>query len=400
MAGKLTRLAEGTVRRKLLENPVVAILGPRQCGKTTLARMTMESLPRPSRLDLERPSDLVKLGDPEAYFALHQDELVCLDEIQRRPELFPVLRSVVDERGRNGQFLVLGSASPELLRQSSESLAGRIALVELRPFLLPEVEGTGAGALQRLLLRGGFPRSFLSRSEAGSFDWRMDFITTFVERDLALYAPRMAPERLATFWTMCAHEHGQILNASRLGDALGVSGHTIRAYLELLERTFMLRLLRPLRANLGKRLIRSPRLYLRDSGILHALLRIASHDDLLGHPCRGVSWEGLVLEHAIFAFDGWQPSFYRTRAGAELDLVLERGRRRIAIEAKVSTAPRPTRGFWTALEDLGITEAYVIAPAVEPYPLAPGVAAVPLGELMAWAPRIAAGKPHPAAAVK
>ncbi len=398
MAGKLKRLAKGVVRRKLGESPVVAILGPRQCGKTTLARMTMDALPRSTRLDLERPSELARLGDPEAYFALHRDELVCLDEIQRRPDLFPVLRSVVDERGRNGQFLVLGSASPELLRQSSESLAGRIAFVELRPFLLPEVERTGEGALQRLWLRGGFPRSFLAANETASFNWRMDFITTFVERDLSLYAPRLAPERLATFWTMCAHEHGQLLNASRLGDALGVSGHTVRAYLELLERTFMVRLLRPLRANLGKRLIRSPRLYLRDPGILHALLGIASHDDLLGHPSRGTSWEGLVIEHAVFAFEGWEPSFYRTRAGAELDLVLERGQRRIAVEAKVSSAPRPTRGFWTALEDLGITEAYVVAPVAEPYPLAPGAAVLPLGELMAWAPRITAGTAHPAAA--
>jgi len=393
----IRRLAEARVLEKLRTNPVVAILGPRQCGKTTLARMTMQSVPRSVRLDLERPSDLAKLSDPEAYFALHRDELVCLDEIQRRPGLFPVLRSVVDQRERNGQFLVLGSASPELLRQSSESLAGRIAFVELGPFLVPEVAPTGPDAMERLWLRGGFPRSYLAADDTESFDWRLDFITTFVERDLSLYAPRLAPERLATFWTMCAHEHGQLLNASRLGDALGVSGHTVRAYLELLERTFMVRLLRPLRANLGKRLVRSPRLYLRDSGILHALLRIGAGDDLLGHPSRGVSWEGLAIEHALAAFPGWEPSFFRTRAGAELDLVLQRGQRRIAIEAKVSRAPRPTRGFWTALKDLEISEAYVIAPVSEPYPLAPGVAVLPLAELMAWGTRLAAGAPHPAA---
>ncbi|NOZ94618.1 MAG: ATP-binding protein [Acidobacteria bacterium] len=397
MAGIVPRLAEASVERKLRESPVVAILGPRQSGKTTLAKRILAHREAAVRLDLERPSDLAKLQDSEAYFRLHREKLVCLDEIQRRPDLFPVLRSVVDEREGSGQFLILGSASPELLRQSSESLAGRIAFVELRPFLLPEVEQVASGELHRLWLRGGFPRSFLAESETGSLDWREDFIRTFLERDLALYAPRLAPERLATFWTMCAHEHGQLLNASRLGDALGVSGHTIRAYLELLERTFMLRLLRPLHANLGKRLVRSPRLFVRDAGILHALLRIASHDDLIGHPSRGVSWEGLVIEHAIAAFARWQPSFFRTRSGAELDLILEKGHRRLAIEAKVSSAPRPTRGFWSALEDLGITEAYVVAPVDEPYPLAPGVAVLPLGELMAWAPRIAAGTPHPAA---
>jgi len=375
----------------------VAILGPRQCGKTTLARRLLEEIPNAIRLDLERPSDLAKLDDPEAFFSLHHDKLVCLDEIQRRPEIFPLLRSVVDDRGRNGQFLILGSASPELLRQSSESLAGRIAFVNLRPFLFPEVYDTFPGALDRLWIRGGFPRSFLAKTDQASFEWRENFIRTFVERDLRLYLPRLAPERLASFWRMCAHEHGQLLNASKLGGAIGTSGHTIRSYLELLERTFMIRLLQPLQANLSKRLVRSPRLYLRDQGNLHSLLDIASHDELLGHPSRGVSWEGLVIEHAIACFPGWRNFFYRTRAGAELDLILERGGTRIAFEAKVATVPHPTKGFWTALEDLSISQAYIVAPVPDAYPLADGVAVIPLGELVTWAPRIAAGEPHPAA---
>jgi predicted AAA+ superfamily ATPase len=396
MAGNLPRTAEADVRRKLADVPVVAILGPRQCGKTTLARRLLESFPHATRVDLERPSDLAKLRDPEAFFALHRDELVCLDEIQRRPDLFPVLRTVVDDRDRNGQFLILGSASPELLRQSSESLAGRIAFVELRPFLLPEVDAAAPDALDHLWIRGGFPRSFLAASDRASFEWREDFIGTFVERDLRLYAPRLTPERLATFWRMCAHEHGQLLNVSKLGGALGVSGHTIRSYLELLERTFMVRLLRPMQANLGKRLVRSVRLYLRDQGTLHTLLDIASHDALLGHPSRGVSWEGMVIEHSLASFPGWRASFFRTRGGAELDLVLERGQARIAVEAKVSTAPVPTKGFWTSLEDLGISQAYIVAPVKEAYPIAAGVAVLPLSDLLTWADRIAAGQPHPA----
>lgn len=399
MAGLVPRLIKDRVLEKLRENPVVALLGPRQCGKTTLAMNILEMVSPAIRLDLEKPSHRAMLTDAEAYFDLHRDSLVCLDEIQRSPELFPVLRSLVDDRGGNGQFLILGSASPELLRQSSESLAGRIAFVELRPFLLPEVEGRTHRVLERLWLRGGFPRSFLARSDGLSLEWRQDFITTFVERDLRLYVPRLAPDRLATFWTMCAHEHGQILNASRLGAALGVSGHVIRSYLELLERTFMLRLLPPLAANLGKRLIRSPRLFLRDPGILHALLRIKSADDLFAHPVRGASWEGLVIEHAMATFEKWRGSFYRTRSGAELDLVLEDGRHRLAIEAKVSTAPKPTRGFWSALEDLEISEAYVVAPVQEPYPLGHGVAVLPLAEFIDWAAQIAGGRPHPATGI-
>jgi predicted AAA+ superfamily ATPase len=350
-------------------------------------------------LDLERPSDLRKLADPEAFFSLHRDVLVCLDEIQRVPDLFPVLRSVVDQQGRNGQFLVLGSASPGLLRQGSESLAGRISFLELTPFLLNEVVGESPSRdTQTLWLRGGFPRSHLAGSDRSSYGWRANFVRTFLERDIPQLGSSVPSERLGRFWRMCAHEHGQVLNASKLASALGVSGHTVRSYLDLLEKTFMVRLLAPCEANLKKRLVKSPKVYLRDSGVLHALLEIRSHDDLLGHPARGASWEGYVIDQVIALLPSWRPSFFRTRVGAEIDLVLELGRRRIAIECKASSAPKLARGFWSGLEDLGIEEAYVVAPVDAPYPVAPGIAVLPLAELLAWAPELDAGRPHPVVA--
>ena len=394
----IRRALESEVERRLAATPVVAILGPRQCGKSTLARQLARRLPGSIVLDLERPSDRAKLADPEAFFALHPDGLVCLDEVQRVPELFAVLRSIVDERARSGQILILGSASPELLRQSSESLAGRIAFLELTPFLLAEVEReTSMNALPALWLRGGFPRSYLAAGDEASLEWRHDFVRTFLERDLGMLAPRVQGQRLERFWRMCAHVHGQLLNSSRLAAALGVSNHTVRAYLELLERTFMVRLLPPLEGNPGRRLVRSPKVLLRDTGVLHALLGVGSHDDLLGHPSRGASWEGLVVEHATAAFPRWRASFVRTRAGAEMDLVLERSGRRIGVECKAASAPRPSRGFWNVTADLELEQAFVVAPIAEPFPLGARAAALPLADLLAWAPRLDAGERHPCA---
>ena len=391
------RSLEADVHEKLRQNPVVAIVGPRQCGKTTLARRVLDGLESAVYLDLERPSDAARLSDPEAFFALHTNDTVCLDEVQRVPDPFPALRAIVDSNTRHGQVLVLGSASPELLRQSSETLAGRVSFVELTPFLLPELlAAEPPGGIDRLWLRGGFPRSALAASDSVSAAWREDFVRTFLERDIPQLRARIPVPRLASFWRMCAHEHGQLLNGARLGASLGVNAHTIRAYLELLEATFMLRLLPPLEANVEKRLVKSPKVFLRDTGILHSLLGVVSPDDLLGHPCRGTSWEGLVLENAAAAFPGWRCSFFRTRAGAELDLVLERGTRRIGVECKASSSPSLTRGFWSALDDLEIQEAYVVAPVGSPYPLRRGVAALPLGELLSSARAIAAGTPHPA----
>lgn len=387
MHGHISRRIHRRVVEGLRDFPAVALLGPRQCGKTTLARAIVGEEAAAAYLDLERPSDLRKLSEPELFFALQRErggtELFCLDEVQRVPELFPVLRSVIDEGNRNGQFLILGSASRELLRQTSETLAGRILYLELTPFLVAELGAERPADLARLWLRGGFPRSFLARADDSSYEWRGSFVRTFLERDLPQLGFNIPAEMLHRLWRMLAHVHGQVFNGSKLGGALGVSHTTIQTYLDLLAQTFMVRRLEPLEANVKKRLIKSPKVYVRDSGILHALLEIESESDLLGHPSAGESWEGFVIENVIASMPGWSPSFYRTSNGAEIDLVLERGRRRIAIECKLSKAPDPTRGFWTSLEDLAPDEAWIIAPVEEPYPLRAGVMVAPLAAFLA-----------------
>lgn len=375
----INRTITQTIERKLKTAPVVAILGPRQCGKTTLAHAIISEISHSVYLDLERGSDLNKLQDPEMFFTLNDDRLICLDEIQRVPELFAEMRSKIDRNGNNGQFLVLGSASPELLKQTSETLAGRIAFVELTPFLLSEIsDDSEHDTLRSLWLRGGFPRSYLSDTDMDSYEWRRDFIRTFLERDIPQLGINIPRLRLERFWQMCAHMHGQLLNRTSLGESLGVSHHTINNYVALLEKTYMLRVLQPYYANVKKRLIKSPKIYIRDSGLVHALLSVATDNDLLGHPVYGASWEGFVLENIIDAFPGWHPYFYRSVAGAEIDLVLERGRQRLAMEIKASTSPKVSRGFWNSLADLSIETAYVVAPVDSPYPLKDGVQVMPL----------------------
>jgi predicted AAA+ superfamily ATPase len=377
----IPRLLEKNVEQALNESPAVAILGPRQCGKSTLARAVISGRPNAVHLDLERRSDVARLAEPELFFHAHANDLVCLDEIQRMPDIFPVLRSVIDDNRRNSRFLILGSASRELIRQSSESLAGRLMHLELSPFLLSEVARPGAG-LQAYLLRGGFPLSLLAGSDAASMRWRQSFIRAFLERDipqLGITIPASSIERL---WRMCAHYHGQVLNLSQLGASLGVSHTTARAYVELLARTFMVRVQPPFLPSSAKRLVKSPKIYLRDTGILHALLDIETWDDLLGHPVFGHSWESMVIENVLAQMPGWRGSFYRTAKGAEIDLVLEKGNRRIAIECKASSAPEPTQGFWNALEDIGTREAWIVAPIEGSYPLARGVAVASLSACM------------------
>ncbi len=386
MHGFLPRRIRREVEEGLRDFPAVAILGPRQAGKTTLAREIVGQLPAAVYLDLERPSDRRKLADPELFFRMHRarqrETLFCLDEIQRVPEIFPILRGAIDEAGRNGQFLILGSASRDLLRQTSETLAGRIRFLELSPFLAAEVEAREFATLSRLWLRGGFPRSYLARDDASSLRWRESFIRTFLERDLAQLGFAFPPETLRRLWRMLAHSHGQLLNSSKLGASLGVSHTTARAYIELLAETFMVRLLEPFAANLKKRLVKSPKVYLRDSGILHALLEIEDGDDLLGHPICGPSWEGLVIENLILSLPRWRPSFYRTSNGAEIDLVLSRGRRRIAAECKASTAPTPSRGFHTAAAELQVDQAWILAPVDEAYPIGPRIKVGPLAAFL------------------
>jgi len=360
------------IRELMRDFPAVAILGPRQCGKTTLALALAKEAEPSIYVDLERPSDARKLTDPERYFQLYQDRMVCLDEIQRKPDLFLLLRGVIDEHRRSGRFLILGSASRDLIRQSSESLAGRIAYLELTPFLLSEVAGpsTADRPIEQVLWqRGGFPESFLARNAAASLEWRENFIQTFLERDIPQLGFNIPAETLRRLWRMLAHSHGQQLNSSRLGEAIGVSHTTVRSYLDLLSQTFMIRLLQPQPANLKKRLIKSPKVYVRDSGILHALLEIEDQEELWSHPVYGASWEGFIIENVICELDRWSPSFFRTAAGAEIDLVLTKGKRRLAVECKASSAPEVGKGFWNTLNDLGIREAWIIAPVKESYPI-------------------------------
>ncbi|MGQ0503748.1 MAG: ATP-binding protein [Myxococcaceae bacterium] len=351
----------------------MALLGARQVGKTTLARTLAAQASNAVYLDLESRPDRLKLNEPELFLAGVRDRLVILDEIQTVPDLFRVLRPEIDADRRPGRFLLLGSASPMLLRQSSESLAGRIAFHELSPLLIDEVR-PDPGDLQSLWVRGGFPNSFTAPSDPLSYEWRTNFIRTFLERDLPQLGITVPAETLSRFWRMLAHNHGQLLNASQLGAALGVTHSTIARYLDILTGALVVRRLEPLHANLGKRLVKSPKIYLRDSGILHALLDIRSELDLQGHPIAGHSWEGFVLEQlCALSPPGTDVTFYRTVAGAELDVVLTLGGRRFGFEIKYSAAPKPKRGFWTALEDLGIERGYVVAPVQERFPLSPQV---------------------------
>jgi len=364
----IPRFLDEHVRRALRQVPAVAILGPRQCGKTTLARHLVGNLPEVLYLDLERPSDVSRLTDPEALFAANASRMICIDEIQRVPELFPVMRHAIDADRRPGRFLILGSASKELIRQSLETLAGRIRYLELTPFLLNEV--VDDGDLETYWLKGGFPLSWIAPDEVASFEWRLDFIRDFLERDIPMLQSRIPAERIRRFWTMLAHIHGQVLNMASLAGALGVQGPTIRSYIDLLEGAFMVRRLVPYAANLKKRLVKSPKLYIRDSGVLHTLLNIPDRNSLLGHPIYGTSWEGFCLENILARCKRTvQASFFRTVRGAEIDLILEQGRSRVAVEFKSSSAAKPQRGFWTALKDLSIERAWIIAPIQEGYPL-------------------------------
>jgi uncharacterized protein len=379
----LPRLITTKIEQKLQQMPGVVILGPRQCGKSTLAKAIISTIKGAVYVDLERPSDVNKLQDPEAFFTLNRDHLICLDEIQRVPELFPVLRSVMDENKRNGQFIILGSASPDLIQQSSETLAGRIASFELTPFLIKEVsDERNIQTLRRLWLRGGFPRSYLAANEHQSFEWRLDFIRTFLERDIPQLGFRTPAKTMERFWSMCAHLHGQLLNSSKLGESMGVSHHTIRSYVDMLEQVFVLRVLRPYEPNLKKRIVKAPKIYIRDSGLLHALLGIESHNDLLGHPVYGASWEVFVLEHILPLVPAWKASFYRTSSGVEIDLILEKGAHRIAVECKGSTAPQVQQGFWNAVDDLALHDVWIIAPVKEAYPIEQRVRVAPLHHLI------------------
>lgn len=365
--------------------PAVALIGPRQVGKTTLALEAVASS-QAMYLDLESEQDRARLAQAEHYLWGHRDKLVILDEVHRLPGLFPMLRGLID-RGRReglraGRFLLLGSASPELLRQSGETLAGRIAYLELHPFDVLETRHLPG---DDLWLRGGFPDSLLAVDGPRSLNWRLDFIRTYLERDIPQFGPRIAAETLRRFWTMLAHHQGGLLNTAQLARNLGVDAKTAAGYLDLLADLLLVRRLSPWHANLGKRLTKSPKVYVRDSGLVHALLRIGDLDTLLGHPVVGASWEGHVVENLLAcAPRDVQGHFYRSSGGAEVDLLLAWPDGRLwAIEIKRSLSPKVERGFHSACADLEPERRYVVYPGTEAYPITAQIEAIPLAELAA-----------------
>lgn len=388
IATMIPRRLAPLVRQRLSEFPAVGLLGPRQVGKSTLARVVAQEMAGTGAsadyLDMENPSDLAKLEDAGAYLGARSDRLVVIDEVQRAPGLFQVLRGVIDENiraGRDvGQFLLLGSASIELLKQSSESLAGRIAYLELQPFDVTEVP---VGQGEALWTRGGFPRSFLATSREASADWRDAFITTYLERDIPQLGPRIPATTLRRFWTMLAHRQGAPLNAAELARALAVDGKTVAKYLDLMVDLLLVRRLPPLHPNVGKRLTKSPKTYVRDSGLVHSLLRLDRLEDVLGHPVAGESWEGHVIETLLgVAPPRTQASYYRTATGVELDLVLDLpGSERWAIEIKRTTAPKVERGFRTAIEDVRPSRAFIVHGGAGRYPKGEGIEAIGLREM-------------------
>jgi hypothetical protein len=360
--------------------PAVALIGPRQCGKSRLARKILEEYPGSIWLDLENPRDRAKLTEPQLYLESNESRLVCIDEIQLIPELFPVLRAEIDRDRRPGRFIILGSASRALLNRSAESLAGRIGYRELTPFLATEYLPLSPPSMLEAVSRGGFPESALAASSEASFRWRESFLRSIVERDLPMLGSRIGSVAMERFLSMCAHLQGQVLNAAKLGASLDLSGPAVRARLDFLQEALFIRLLPPWHGNLKKRLIKSPKLHIRDSGLCHALLGVSSVEDLLGHPVFGSSWEAFSAETICASLPGWKPSFYRTSNGAELDLVLERGSRRLTFECKASGAPAVTKGFHSAVEDISPEHSYVVSLIDGEYPLAHDVTACGLRE--------------------
>lgn len=375
----IPRDLESSLGTALTNMPVVAIVGPRQVGKTTLAlQFSQQNFDKESfYLDLELDTDLSKLNDAESYLRRFENQLLIIDEVQQMPDLFRLLRGLVDIRKRagekTGQFLLLGSASRELLQQSSETLAGRIRYLELSPFTALEIYKTDPLGFnpEKLWFRGGFPDSYLAPTEDESREWRNDFISTYIERDIPQMGPQIPAARMKRFWSMLAHYHGQQVNLSKLGKSLEVSHTTIKSYLDTLTDFYMVRQVQPWSGNTGKRLIKSPKIYLRDTGLLHRLLNITDFDSLLGHPVVGPSWEGFVAENIIGSLsDTWQYSYYRTTTQTEIDLVLEGPRNQVwAIEIKRSAAPSLKKPFHTACADVGATKKFVVYSGSDRFPI-------------------------------
>ncbi len=374
------RLAEPILKKLLAQFPAVVLLGPRQSGKTTLAVAEKNQLENAYYLDLELPSAQRQLDDPEAFLLAHRHQLVILDEVQRFPELFSVLRGIIDIRRRDGetagQYLLLGSASGVLLQQTSESLAGRVAQLELTPFQLREVLSRGAACadMNSLWIRGGFPLSWMATDDAASLTWREMFISTYLDKDIPALGPRIPATTLRRLWTMLAHNQGALLDQSKLAASLAISGQTVNRYIDLLCDLMLVRRLPAWIGNVGKRLVRSPKVYVRDSGIVHALLGLQDFDAVLSHPVAGASWEGFVIEQLIAAAPQAQASFYRTSHGAEADLILTfRSGETVVIEVKRSSAPKVSKGYYLAATDVGATRKLLVAPVDNSFPMKDGI---------------------------
>jgi len=376
----ITRSLKNLILKRLANNPAVALLGARQVGKSTLAKEIVSKNSNAIYLDLELDSDLNKIiNDPELFLSLNCDKLICLDEIQHAPEIFKTLRGIIDRNNRNSQFLLLGSASRDLIRQSSESLAGRIAYLEVDPFSRSEIIDYD---FFQYWIRGGYPKSLLASDLEESISWRSNYIQTFLERDLPSLGFRIPAVKLKRMWTMLAHSQGQVANYAKLGASLDLSIHTVKHYIDILEQTFLIHVLKPFHNNTKKRLVKSPKIFIRDTGILHSLLKINELNDLLGHPVLGNSFETLVIQNILLKYSDFEASFYRDSSGNEIDLILEKGNNKIAIEIKASTAPKLEKGFWNSVKFIKPDQMWLIAQVDSTYPGKDGVIITNLDEFL------------------
>lgn len=375
----IKRQISGEINKSIRHFPVVALTGPRQCGKSTLVRHLLKTESELLYLDLERPSDLQKLNDPEWFLQSQKGKIICLDEIQRKPELFPLIRSLADEWGKSGSFLILGSASRELLKQSSESLAGRISYKRLSPFLWEEIRSRTT--LENYLVRGGFPGAFLAEDDNIAQEWKDNFVSTFIERDLTQWTGS-SPVSIRRLWQMLSHLNGQIVNYSSLATSLGVSNTTVRNYIDILASAYMIDIVPPHLANTGKRLVKSPRIFINDTGILCGLLGLSSFGQLAGHPVLGSLWEGAVLANLRGSFPAADIRFYRTSHNAEIDFIVILPSGIVAIECKASKAPDLSRGTFTAIDDLQPLHTFIVSPVDRGYPFRKGIDVVSLSGLI------------------
>lgn len=369
MHGYVKRNIESQLTKYLRTFPALVILGPRQCGKSTTVKMISDKFDKFVYVDFERPRDLRRVEDLELFFPLNRESVICFDEIQRMPEIFPHLRSLIDVERNATRLIMLGSASPALLRQSSESLAGRVHYAEQTPFLSTEVEIDEPEMLVKLWFRGGFPESYLAEDDDQSILWRESFLKALIERDFPDFGVNVESQLLRRVLTMIAHSQGQVINYSKIAASLNISSVTLKKYVDIFENMFILRTLPPYEINTKKRIVKAPKVYIRDAGLLNALLEIDSFGQLMSHPVYGSSWEGFAIESILGSLRRYSYYFYRTSNGNEIDLVLVRGNRKIGVEFKTGSAPSPGRGFRTVIEDLGLDAVYIVCPVNEIYPV-------------------------------